>query len=612
MPPVETDAPAAEMSAKALMARVWAEYLSTQKRRLGVALFCAVVGFATTSFIALWLDPSINLLLHTGVTDNVTKATPAFIKASPLVWIPAVLIAVALIRFIGQRGMTLSLNRIGNSLVGRIQSQLFSRLVHADLGRLQQQHSGQYLSSVLYDADLVREAASTGIVQYVQASLTVVGMLAAMFWVDWSMALIVLAVGPILSFVMDRYLKLTRKAAKGAMAETSSLSTAIMESLDGIKIIKISNQETFEEERVAAVVERRQFHVIKGANARTMAAPATELLTGLLLAGLLAFAGWRALHGSMTAGGLFSFVGSLGIAGQNLRQLSGIQGTFAQGMTAARRLFAALDIKPEIVDAPDAKPLPRDFKALSFDHAGFGYDAAGAVLKDVTFAAKAGQSIALVGPSGSGKSTLLNLIPRFFDLTSGAIRFDNLSHREIGLKSLRSGIALVTQDPFLFDDTIRANIAYGNPDATQAQIEQAAKDAAADEFIAQLPGGYDMRVGEAGTRLSGGQKQRIAIARAFLKNAPLLLLDEATSALDTQSEIKVQQALERLMKGRTTFVVAHRLSTIRHADQILVLDKGEIVERGTHDALIKTNGLYARLAATQFGAPSPVEAESGA
>ncbi len=609
MPPVETPPPVDEMSAKALIARVWADYLSKQKRRLAVAVASCILVVVSTTLLGILLDPAVNLLLRIPATDDVTRAMPVIIKASPLIWLPACFVVITVFRFVGQRGTTISLNRIGNSLVGRIQAQLFSRLVHADLGRLQQQHSGQYLSSVLYDADLVREAASSAVVQYVQCSLQVIGMLVVMFKMDWLMTLIVLIIGPVLAVIMDRYLKLTRKAAKGAMAETSSLSTAIMESLDGIKIIKISNQETAEEARVGEVIERRQGHIIKGANARTMVAPATELLTGLMLAGLLGYVGWRAAHHGFTAGGLISFLTAFGVAGQNLRQLSGLQGTFSQGMTAARRLFAALDIRPEITDMADAKPLPRDFKVLNFEHAGFSYDAAGAVLKDVTFTAKAGQNIALVGPSGSGKSTLLNLIPRFFDLTAGTIRFDGLSHREISLKSLRDGIALVTQDPFLFDDTIRANIAYGNPDATLEQIEQAAKDAAADEFIAQLPGGYNMRVGEAGARLSGGQKQRIAIARAFLKNAPLLLLDEATSALDTQSEIKVQQALERLMKGRTTFVVAHRLSTIRHADQILVLDKGEIVERGTHDMLMKANGLYARLAATQFGAPLPVEAE---
>ena len=597
--PTDMPTPVPDMSTRALVARVWTDYLSKQKRRLAVAIGCALVVVVATSLLGVWLDPALNLLLRAPVTDKVTQAMPALIKARPLLWLPAIFIAAAAIRFAGQRGVTLALNRIGNSLVGRIQAQLFSRLVHADLGRLQQAHSGQYLSSVLYDADLVREAASAGVVQYIQASMMVLGALVNMFIMSWSMTLAVLLIGPVLALVMGRYLNLTRKAAKGAMAETSSLSTAIMESLDGIKIIKISNREAFEEGRVGEVIDRRQAHIIKGANARTMAAPMTEFLTGLLLAGILAYNGWRALHEPVTAGSLFSFVAALGIASQNLRQLAGLQGTFSLGMTAAHRLFAALDIRPEIVDAPGAAELRRDFQTVTFDRARFAYGEA-PVLKEVSFTAKAGETIALVGPSGSGKSTLLNLIPRFFDLTGGDIRFDGQSHRHIALKSLRSRIALVTQEPFLFDDTIRANIAYGNAEAAQAQIAQAAKDAAADGFILDLPQGYDTRAGEAGSRLSGGQRQRIAIARAFLKDAPLLLLDEATSALDTQSEIKVQEALERLMAGRTTFVVAHRLSTVRTASQILVLDGGEIVERGTHDSLIRAGGLYARLAERQF------------
>ena len=606
--PTDNETPASEMSTKALVARVWSDYLSKQKRRLGVAVFCVVIVAVATSLLGAWLDPAVNLLLRSTATDKLTQAMPAFIKAHPLIWLPAIFAAATLLRFIGQRGMTTALNRVGNTLVGRIQSQLFSRLVHADLGRLQQQHSGQYLSSVLYDADLVREAASSGVVQYIQCSLQVLGGLGVMFYMDWPMTLIVMIIGPILALVMDRYLKLTRKAARGAMAETSSLSTAIMEGLDGIKIVKISNQELAEEARVGDVIERRQNHIIKGANARTMVAPATEFLTGILLAGLLAYVGWRVTHGGFTNGQLMSFLMAFGMASQNLRQLAGLQGTFALGTTAARRLFAALDIKPEIINATGAVELPRDFKAITFDQARFAYGEA-PVLKGVSFTAKAGETIALVGPSGSGKSTLLNLIPRFYDLSGGDIRFDGTSHRHIALKSLRSRIALVTQEPFLFDDTIRANIAYGNDGATESEIEQAAKDAAADDFITALPDGYNTRAGEAGSRLSGGQKQRIAIARAFLKNAPLLLLDEATSALDTQSELKVQQALERLMNGRTTFVVAHRLSTVRGASQILVLDVGEIVERGTHDGLIKAGGLYARLAAQQFDAV-PAEASA--
>jgi subfamily B ATP-binding cassette protein MsbA len=596
----------AELSLKALMARVWQSYLSRHKALLCLAVFCAAVVAAATAVVTKGLQPAINLLFHVR-GDPPTESLPDWFKTHALVAVPAVFVLAALVRFAAQRALSLSLNQVGNSIVGQIQQQLFSRLVHADLGRLQQAHTGQYLSSVLYDADLLREAASSGLVLYVQAALIVLSSLYTMLTADWTMTLAVIVTGPLLGAVMSRYLKATRRAAEGAMAETSSLSTAVMESLDGVKIVKISNQEAAEEARVGTVIARRQDHLIRGANARSMAAPATEVLTGLLVAGLLAFAGWRAQGGHLTPGGLFSFLMALGIASQSLRQMAGLQGTFSQGITAARRLFAALDVEPEIVSRPNAKPLPRDFKTIAFDHAAFAYDPAQPILKDVDFTVRAGETVALVGPSGSGKSTLLNLIPRFFDLTSGDIRFDALSHRDIALQSLRDRIALVTQDPFLFDDTIRANIAYGRPGATDEEIERAARDAAAHDFVMGLPQGYATRAGEAGSRLSGGQKQRIAIARAFLKDAPLLLLDEATSALDTQSEIKVQQALERLMTGRTTFVVAHRLSTVRHADHILVLDKGEIVERGDHDSLMRAGGLYARLAATQFAA-QPEEA----
>ncbi|MDI7774088.1 ABC transporter ATP-binding protein [Asticcacaulis sp. EMRT-3] len=604
LPVTETQPP--DMPRSVLIARVWRNYLSPHKGLLGLALTGAVVVAITTSLLAWWLGPSIDLLFHTAAADTALRLFSAaardWMRAHPMLIVPLVIIVAAAIRFIGQRVLTVSLNQLGNQLVATIQQQLFSRLVHADLGRLQTAHSGQYLSSVLYDADLVRDAASTGVVQYVQSALIVIGGLITMFVYDWTMSLIVLLAGPLIAVVMGRYLRLTAKAAKGAMAETSSLSTAVMESLDGVKIIKISHQEAFEEARVGEVIARRLHHMIRGANARSMAAPATEVLTAFLMAGLLAYAGWRAESGAMTAGSLFAFIMALGTASQGLRQLSGLQGTFSQGMVAARRLFAALDVQPEITDAEGALDLPRDFKTVSFEDVSFAYGDA-AVLKNVSLSAKPGETVALVGPSGSGKSTLLNLIPRFFDLTSGAIRFGDLDHRQIALSALRSRIALVTQDPFLFDDTIRANIAYGNGNPSQDEIEQAAKDAAAHDFIMELPQGYDTRAGEAGSRLSGGQKQRIAIARAFLKNAPLLLLDEATSALDTESEIKVQSALERLMHGRTTFVVAHRLSTVRHADQILVLSAGEIVERGTHDQLLAAGGLYARLAASQFDLP---------
>jgi subfamily B ATP-binding cassette protein MsbA len=320
----------------------------------------------------------------------------------------------------------------------------------------------------------------------------------------------------------------------------------------------------------------------------------------LLVALVFAYAGWRSQHGGMSAGAFVSFVGALGMGSQSLRQLANLQTVFAEGMSAARRLFAALDVEPEIRDAADARPLGRAHGDLAFDHVGFAYGTEGPpALRDVTLEVRRGETVALVGPSGGGKTTLLNLIPRFYDATEGRVLVDGHDVREVTLASLRRQIALVTQEPFLFDDTIRANIAYARPEASQAEIEAAARAAAAHDFITALPAGYDAAVGEAGARLSGGQRQRIAIARAFLKDAPILLLDEATSALDTESEAQVQAALKRLMAGRATLLIAHRLSTVRGADRIYVIDKGRVVESGDHDSLVGKRGLYARLAKSQ-------------
>jgi subfamily B ATP-binding cassette protein MsbA len=297
------------------------------------------------------------------------------------------------------------------------------------------------------------------------------------------------------------------------------------------------------------------------------------------------------------------------VASQSLRQLANLQTVFAEGLSAARRLFAALDVEPEVREAAGAPDLPKSRGDIGFQHVSFAYDDGGPTLSDISFQAKRGETVALVGPSGGGKTTILNLIPRFYDASAGVVTIDGHDLRAVTLTSLRDQIALVTQEPFLFDDTIRANIAYARPSAAAAEIEHAAAAAAAHEFILDLPHGYDTSVGEAGARLSGGQRQRIAIARAFLKDAPILLLDEATSALDTESEAQVQAALKRLMAGRTTILIAHRLSTVRGADRIYVIEKGRIVETGDHAGLLRKRGLYARLAKSQHLEP---EAETAA
>ena len=576
-----------ELSARDLVVRVARVYLAPRWKGWSGAMLAAICVAGFSAWLVQILKPATNHLL----VDHTPGA---------LVVLPITIGLLALGRTIAQVIQATLMNRIGNGVVADIQLQLFGKAVRADLAHLRTQHSGAYVASVLYDAGLTREAATSGVVNYTQNFLTTAGAVLVMFYNDWILSLTLLVAAPIASAIMRKFSKQTVKAAKGAMVETSALSTAIMESLDGVRVVKIENRESFEEARVAEVVRRRERFLVKGANARARAAPATELLMTLIMAVVFAYAGWRSQHGGMSAGAFISFIAALGMGSQSLRQLANLQTVFAEGMSAARRLFAALDVEPEIGDVADARPIDRAQGELAFEHVGFAYGTDGhAALKDVTLKINRGETIALVGPSGGGKTTLLNLIPRFYDATEGRVLIDGHDVRAVTLASLRRQIALVTQEPFLFDDTIRANIAYARPDASEAEIEAAARAAAAHDFITSLPAGYETGVGEAGARLSGGQRQRIAIARAFLKNAPILLLDEATSALDTESEAQVQAALKRLMAGRTTLLIAHRLSTVRGADRIYVIDKGRIVESGDHDSLVRKGGLYARLARTQ-------------
>jgi subfamily B ATP-binding cassette protein MsbA len=584
-----------ELSGRALVARVWRVYMAPRWKGWSVAMLAAIcVAFFSAKLIQI-LEPATNDLMVNH-------------KAGALLVLPLTIALYAIGRTVSQIVQATLVNRIGNGVVGDVQVQLFAKLVRADLARLRSQHSGAYVSSVLYDAGLIREAATAGVINYTQHLLTVIGAVTVMISNDRVLSLVLLAAAPLAGLIMRRFSKRTTKAAKGAMVETSALSTAIMESLDGVRVVKIENREAYEEARVAEVVERRQRHLIKGANARARAAPSTELLMTLITAAVIAYAGWRSQTGGMTVGAFVAFIGALGLASQSLRQLANLQTVMAEGMSAGRRLFAALDVEPEVRERPGAPPLPRGQATIRFDRVGFTYGPDGAqALSSISLEAGRGETVGLVGPSGGGKTTILNLIPRFYDPTEGRVLIDDHDLRDVSLPSLRAQIALVTQEPFLFDDSIRANIAYARPDASDAEIQQAAEAAAAHEFIMALPDGYGAGVGEAGARLSGGQRQRIAIARAFLKDAPILLLDEATSALDTESEAQVQAALKRLMAGRTTILIAHRLSTVRGADRIYVVDKGRIVETGDHESLMRKRGLYARLARSQN-----LEAESAA
>ena len=595
-----TPAPAADEKEplRPLMARIWRDYLSHHKAALFTSIACAgVVGIVAATVLQL-LEPAIDgLFLSKPVTIwGIFTVAPEH----ALVFIPSFIVGMAVIWTVAALGQAALVNRLGHGIVGDIQVRLFGAMIRADLARLRSQHSGAFVSSVLFDANLVREAFTSGVVNYTQHSLTLIAVIGFMAWSDWKLTLIVMLGIPAITFVLRRFSKRTRKATTGAMLETENLSTALMENLDGVRLIKIENREAAEEARVGEVVGRRQRHVIKSADSRAFAGPFSNFFALIIVAAVMAYAGSQARLGLMSVGSFAAYIGLLMSAGQSLRQVTNLQTVMAEGLTAARRLFRALDIEPEIRQAADAAPLPPGPIEIAFDHVSFGYAAGLApTLSDVSFTVKPGETVALVGPSGGGKSTILSLLPRFYDVTGGTVRINGADVRGLQLKDLRDRIALVTQEPFLFDDTILANIAYARPGATQAQIEAAARAAAAHDFINALPDGYSTRAGEAGMRLSGGQRQRIAIARAFLKDAPILLLDEATSALDTESEALVQAALERLMQGRATLMIAHRLSTVKNADRICVVEAGRVVEEGTHAALVAKKGLYARLARQQ-------------
>jgi subfamily B ATP-binding cassette protein MsbA len=574
------DVPIPGADDRAVAWRVARVYLAPRWKTLAVSILCAAAAAGLSGLLVGILQPAINGL-----------ASPGALSAIPLT-----IILLALARGLAQVAQATLVNRIGNGIVGDVQLDLFGKLMRADLARLRAAHTGGFVASVLYDAGLIREAATSGAVTLAQQGLTLVAMGVVMARTDWRLALFVLLAAPVVAVALRRFLKRAVRAASGAMRATGALSTAIMEGLDGIRVVKIENREAYETARVGAVIAERQRHILSGDNARAAAAPVSETLMTFVVAAVIAYEGWRASAGRPDVGAFIAFFAALLTAAQALRQVSNLFTVVSQGLTAGRRLFAALDVEAEVGDAPGAGVLRAGPATIRFSGVGFAYGDGPPVLAGLDLEARRGEIVALVGPSGAGKSTVLNLIPRFYDITQGALTIDGQDVRGVTLASLRRQIALVTQEPFLFDDTIAANIAYARASATLAEIEAAARAAAAHDFIAALPEGYQTRVGEAGARLSGGQRQRIAIARAFLKNAPILLLDEATSALDTESEAQVQAALNQLMAGRTTLVIAHRLSTVRGADRIYVLDQGRVVEVGDHDALMRRGGLYARLA----------------
>ncbi|TPW08053.1 MAG: ATP-binding cassette, subfamily B, bacterial MsbA [Alphaproteobacteria bacterium] len=520
---------------------------------------------------------------------------------SVITWAPLAFLAATLARAGAIWAQAILSQGLGHKVLRDLQGAMFSKLVRADFARSHRENSGQSVSRLTNDINVIAEGLVRSMQVVVRDSLTLIGTLLSMLWLDWVVALMVIAVflfaGPPLSAIARR----ARKQTESAQLLMGHLTSLLSESFSSPRFVKTYGLEAHEESRANAAFEERRRVNMKIVYNRARVEPLMEVLGGVALAVVLTVAGVRIVGGEMEVKDLLAMIAAVGIASPSARSLGTFNTLFNEGIAALGRVYTLLDEKEQVTDRPGAKPLATREGRVAFESVAFAYGDDNAI-SEVSFAVAPGETVALVGASGAGKSTVFNLIPRLYDATAGRVTVDGVDVRDLTLASLRGAVALVSQDTTLFDDTIRANIAFGRPGATFDQIETAARAAAAHDFILAQPQGYETRVGERGSALSGGERQRIALARAFLRDAPILLLDEATSALDAQSEARVQDALTRLSEGRTTLVIAHRLASVRAADRILVMDAGRIVESGSHDALMAKGGAYAALARLQLQA----------
>ncbi len=549
------------------------------------------------------LTVSVVAMLFVALT---TGAIPYFLKiatqeifigknADLIPFVTFGVIVITILKALSDFGSKVAVSFLGLKFIADIRLQMFDRLATADLAWIENVHSGRFLAAFLNDVNMVRNMASNTMVALIKNLGTVIVLFALMLWLDWKMAMIIMTFLPFSLFLMTKQRRKMHKSTTKSLQETGDLAKLISQTLRGTRIVRAYNQEPKEVERARIVIDRAMEFTMRGERARAISAPIVEMLAGLGFALVIYISSKEGVSGKMNLGDFMGFASATMLMYQPLKSLATLQTTMQEGVAAASRVYGIIDKPQYLAQISDATPLTVSESEIIFKDVTFGYGKGDQVFRDFNLVIPKGKTVALVGASGSGKSTIFNLVLRFYDPQKGRILIDDQDIAKVTLKSLRDSIALVTQEPILFDDTIRANILYGNENATDQDVVMAAKNAAADSFITQLPEGYDTVVGEAGNSLSGGERQRIAIARAFLKDAPFLLLDEPTSALDTRSEAIVQDALKILCEGRTVLMIAHRLSTIKQADIICVISKGKVVEQGKHEELMALNGHYTAL-----------------
>ncbi|MDD5757480.1 MAG: lipid A export permease/ATP-binding protein MsbA [Desulfobulbaceae bacterium] len=574
------------MSNKELIKRIFV-LVKPYRKTLMIAMVSMVIVSAMGSAQAYIIKPLIDKIF-------ITK------DERMLNLLPFALIGVFLIKGVFYYTYTSLMDTTGQRIISDLRKRLFAHIHDLPISFFHNTPTGELISRIINDATLIQTAVSRSLIGVMKDLFQIFGLLGVVFYLNWRLAAISMIFLPLAVVPVVKFGKKFRQLSTNNQQTVAQVSNILHETITGHRIVKAFGMEEYETNRFSLMIDRLFAIIVKDIKINSLQHPIMEFLGGIGIGAVIWYGGHQVIADQSTPGAFLAFLTAMVMIYEPIKGVSNINSPVQQGLAAAARVFGLLEIKPAIVDNPNAQDMPPFHREIAFQSVSFGYGGGELVLKGIDLIVKAGEVLALVGTSGGGKTSLVNLLPRFFDVSSGKLLIDGSDVREIRIKSLRAQIAIVSQQTILFNDTVRNNIAYGDPNRPEEEIIAAAKAAHAYDFIMQLPDQFETIIGESGSRLSGGQQQRISIARALLKNAPILILDEATSALDTESEREVQKALENLMQNRTTFVIAHRLSTIKNAHRILVINQGRIAEEGSHEQLLTANKFYTTLYKMQF------------